>query len=318
MSGRVSSPTAASAASSNRLSSNRPRPEESGFFRGLIVCNVGFVQGGIDLVIKALAMPEMAVKPGPQRPRDHEKTDGKRELEGRRDMGAAADQRKYQRLRQVTQQRTGKERDGTNAGNAGCQIGQQIVADGQQPNQYRHGKRMVVNEAVKPPGALSQPRAQQAFAEEAREDEALHAAQQCSECAEKRAETHAEGIATEKCNDLARQADGGAYSAHQQEQQCAVDAVTADPRVDPGLVDAAAEIAGLEQVAQQRQAQYQRQALEDDTRFHSGRIVQRSESASITGRRTRRCSQATPNRSTMPTHNRLCTPYLEVPRSRAR
>src|SRR5574340_796026 len=80
MSGRVSSPTAASAASSNRLSSNRPRPEESGFFRGLIVCNVGFVQGGIDLVIKALAMPEMAVKPGPQRPRDHEKTDGGGEL----------------------------------------------------------------------------------------------------------------------------------------------------------------------------------------------------------------------------------------------
>ncbi len=207
---------------------------------------------------------------------------------------------------------------GPDAGNAGGQIGQQVAAHRQQADQHRHGKRVIVNEAVEAPGAFAQPGAQQPLAEEARVSKAQHAAQQRGQRAEQRAEPHAEGVAAEKGDDLARQADGGEQPAHQQKQQRAVDAVAAHPCIDPGLVDAVAQIAGLEQIAQQRQAQHQRQALEDDARFHSGRMLQRSESGSISGRRTRRCSQATPNRSTIPTHSRLCTPYLEVPRSRAR
>ncbi|MCY1302686.1 hypothetical protein D9M70_523610 [compost metagenome] len=114
-----------------------------------------------------------------------------------------------------------------------------------------------MDETVEAGGALAKSVPQQSPTEQPGIEKGDQATQKCCQGAEQGAGDQTEGITGEKSDDLARKADCGKQRPHGEKQQGAFEAVATDVGIYPGLVDGVAEVAAVEQVTNQRQAEDQ-------------------------------------------------------------
>ncbi len=148
----------------------------------------------------------------PRRDRGEEKDDRQDELRGVGDAGAGAGQGEDDRLWDVAEQGGEEERDGGDAGHAGQEVQQQVVAEREQAEGERRGEGALGEEAVPAMEPAALPALEEAgggaAAEQAGPGEVEGAAGEFGEQRERGAGPEAEGVAAGQRHGLAWDAGG--------------------------------------------------------------------------------------------------------------